>query len=999
MKRFYSLLLSLFSFWLTAVHAQEPIFRNYTVQDYHAQTQNWDVLQMPDGRMAFANNIGMLIYDGDKWSLYPIRNYSVVRALCCDGKAGRIYAGATAEFGYYALNKSTLRLEYHSLSDRLTGTDKQFGEIWNICQPDNGRNGGSVYFQSKSHLFIYTPGGKLRTLRGDGRIEAIGVYRNKVVVATHRSISIVENGRLRRLPGTEMDKLTVVRSLAEYRGRLLIATQQKGLLCYDGHSLRPFDTALQPMLIDAQIFSLDVSGDIVAVGTVRHGLVAKNCRTGDVQNLSVANGLQDNTVLSLFIGKSGDIWMGLDNGIAVAVTSIPFRNLVSRKYNIGSGYTAFANGQTLYLGTNQGLYIRQLPIQQQMNQPAPMPVKGIASQVWNITNVGGSVMCCSDRGLFHVNGISAQMIDGVDGAWNVFALKSRPGYIIALDYLGACLLHKEGTAAPRFVRRLKMSVPASGNAYEDGDGNIWMSNWLQGIYRMKLSDDMTRIDVVQTFNAGNGLVISENNLLCKIDGRIYVSSVNGFYRYDREKKLLVHDSRLSKVFNTYGTALQLKQVDGGDIWAQKPGYLALARRHAGGYQVDSLSYRILCADMKMGIGDISQLDRQNTIINGNTGFFIASNRVQRKVRQYRPLIKRIISTNYGDSTIYQTLMATDSMPSIKIPHSLNSFRIEYVQPEYRSDNAISYQCKLENYDTQWTYTKSTSKEYTQLSRGTYVFRVRAYNLLDGTVKETAVKITVLPAWYETVWAWMAWLMLATGALYLFIKWLARRAERQLRNERIENERRMKEQQTRFEVERTKRQVQMAEAKADQLQAELKHKASELASSTMNLIQQNDMLLQFDDDMRDLSEAVRRDERKTTLTQKVQNIRQMLQSHLNDDKGWEQFEENFNIVYDDFMVNLMREFPNLKKADRKLCAYLKMGLSSKEMASLLNMPVRSIETARYRLRKKLNLEQGDNLSSFIQKFGNGEKNKRDEGDNDGENEENEGDNGGGNVKTD
>ena len=69
-----------------------------------------------------------------------------------------------------------------------------------------------------------------------------------------------------------------------------------------------------------------------------------------------------------------------------------------------------------------------------------------------------------------------------------------------------------------------------------------------------------------------------------------------------------------------------------------------------------------------------------------------------------------------------------------------------------------------------------------------------------------------------------------------------------------------------------------------------------------------------------------------------------------------------------MVKLTGAFPLLKKSDRKLCAYLKMGLSSKEMASLLNMSVRSIETARYRLRKKLGLEQGDNLTDFIQKFG-------------------------------
>ena len=74
-----------------------------------------------------------------------------------------------------------------------------------------------------------------------------------------------------------------------------------------------------------------------------------------------------------------------------------------------------------------------------------------------------------------------------------------------------------------------------------------------------------------------------------------------------------------------------------------------------------------------------------------------------------------------------------------------------------------------------------------------------------------------------------------------------------------------------------------------------------------------------------------------------------------------------MVYDDFMKKLTEQYTNLKTSDRKLCAYLRMGLSSKEMASLLNMSVRSIETARYRLRKKLNLESGENLTDFIQNF--------------------------------
>lgn len=967
MKKLSLLLLLSLLLPLLGVRAQEPLFRNYSVQQYRAQTQNWDIIQLPGGSMAFANNGGVMIYDGNSWSLYPIANYTTVRALCYDRETHRIYAGATAELGYYSLNTDNYQLEYHSLTDKLHAADRQFGEIWNIYKYVDERKQTCVLFQSKSHIFIYTSAGTMKTIKTDGRIEAMGIYNNKVVVATRQSICLVEHGKLRPLAGMELDGRTVVRSLVTFHGRLLVATQQKGLFVYNGKTMTPFDLSLQPSLIDAQIFSMEVSGDLIAIGTVRRGLFLKDCKTGVVQNLSVNNGLQNNTVLSLFIDNSGNIWMGLDNGLSCAVMSLPFRNLVSRQYDIGTGYVAYANGFNLYLGTNQGLFVRQLPLTQAIPQPRPVPVAGIMSQVWHISNVLGDVLCCSDRGLFCISGTTARQIEGVDGSWCAIPLKKHPGYVLATDYLGACLLRKEG-ATLHFVRRLKVKATTGGNIFEDNDGSIWMSNWLQGIYRMTLSKDMTSLDVVQRFDKSNGLLVNENNLVCKVAGRLYISSVDGFYYYDSRLKRLVHDDHLSHIFNTYGSSLQLVEVGNGDLWAQKSGYLALAHKHRSGYVVDSISYRILDADMKMGIGSLSPLDSQQTLINGNTGFFLASNNVKRNKQTYDLFIRRIISTNRGDTTIYQSFTTANNVPELKIHHSLNSIRIEYVQPEYRSENGVSYECMLVNYDKQWTTTNTPSKEYTQLDKGTYVFRVRSFNLLDGTTKEASIKLVILPAWYESWWAWIIYILICSLGLFLFVRWLKLRAERQLRAERIENDRQMSEQLTRLEVERTKRRMEMAEAKSDQLQAELKHKASELASSTMNLIQHNDMLLQLDDDMRDLSEAVRRDEKKSALTQKVQNIRSLLQSQLNDDEGWAQFEENFNVVYDDFMVNLMREYPNLKKADRKLCAYLKMGLSSKEMASLLNMSVRSIETARYRLRKKLNLDQGDNLTNFIQTFG-------------------------------
>lgn len=118
-------------------------------------------------------------------------------------------------------------------------------------------------------------------------------------------------------------------------------------------------------------------------------------------------------------------------------------------------------------------------------------------------------------------------------------------------------------------------------------------------------------------------------------------------------------------------------------------------------------------------------------------------------------------------------------------------------------------------------------------------------------------------------------------------------------------------------------------------------------------------------MQELYDSVGQNESKAVQKQKISKIRHDIKLNMEDDENWERFQDNFNIVYDNFLGMLVTRFPTLKKNDLKLCAYLKMGLSSKEIASLLNTNLRSVETARYRLRKKLGLDGGENLTGFLQ----------------------------------
>ena len=86
--------------------------------------------------------------------------------------------------------------------------------------------------------------------------------------------------------------------------------------------------------------------------------------------------------------------------------------------------------------------------------------------------------------------------------------------------------------------------------------------------------------------------------------------------------------------------------------------------------------------------------------------------------------------------------------------------------------------------------------------------------------------------------------------------------------------------------------------------------------------------------------------------------------LNPKEDWEKFERYFDEVQGDFISRLKEKHPQLSPKDLKLCAYLRMNLSSKEIASLLNITPRGVEIHRYRLRKKLNLSRETNLVEFL-----------------------------------
>ena len=161
----------------------------------------------------------------------------------------------------------------------------------------------------------------------------------------------------------------------------------------------------------------------------------------------------------------------------------------------------------------------------------------------------------------------------------------------------------------------------------------------------------------------------------------------------------------------------------------------------------------------------------------------------------------------------------------------------------------------------------------------------------------------------------------------------------------------------------------AEREREQAEENLRLKSNQLTSSAMELIQKNEMLHEIEEQMSELLVCVRQEESSRMVTQKIASIRNDISKNLDAEDYWQRFENNLDVMYTGFMHELHQHYPDMKPTELRLCACLRMGLSSKEIATLMNTTLRSVESTRYRLRKRLGLADGENLAAFINNIGN------------------------------
>ena len=304
MKKPVFLMLALVSCWLAAIGAGFVPVRNFGRDTYAGGSQNWAAIQDSIGRVYVGNRDGMLSFDGERWRIAHLSNYTTVRSMNFDKESGRIYAGGSEEFGFFEPDSVSGALRYISLLPAFGDRHPAFSEIWNIFMRE-----GKVWFQSDYHLFCYD-GTRIVTYPAQGRISKSAFIGGNILVALEDgTLTRLHNGSFSPLPGTEGlegKKIMAILPLGD-RGEILIATSVDGLYVYDGKAVVPLESDISEFLKDNQVFCAAANGNDYVFGTVNRGAVVKNFATGATHYINKESGMQNNTVLNASFDKSGNL--------------------------------------------------------------------------------------------------------------------------------------------------------------------------------------------------------------------------------------------------------------------------------------------------------------------------------------------------------------------------------------------------------------------------------------------------------------------------------------------------------------------------------------------------------------------------------------------------------------------------------------------------------------------------------------------------------------------
>ena len=915
----------------TLIQSQEiPPINIFTPQDYGAEDQNWSITQNDRNFIYVANNIGLLEYNGASWKLYKSPNDIILRSVKSVGNL--IYTGGYMDFGYWQRNEFG-ELFYTSLSKENDVIIHEDEEFWGIIEVEN-----YILFQSFESIFIYnTNDNSFRIIESKDRINKVFEV-NDVVYFQKRGEGIFkfENGKESVfLSSGEINNLEVV-NMFSYEDDLLLITKENGFYKVDGDDLFKWSINADNVILNESIYSsARLKDGSFVLGTISNGIINIDANGDILFTINQEIGLSNNTVLSINEDTYGNAWLGLDNGINVINFNSPYRVYKDKLGILGTVYVSEKIGTTLYLGTNQGLFYKDLNTNEGFTF-----INGTNGQVWGLELIDNVLFCGHDKGTFVITNNRANLVSDEMGTWNMKPIKNQPNLIITGNYRGLHVLEKTERG---WEKRNKIQGFDISSRYLEfiSPSEILVSHEYKGVYKLTLDDDFR--NVVKSNQISN-LMGSKSGIARYNDNLLYCNQ-DGVFTYMSETSTLIRDSLFSSILSEdkYLSGKLIYNTDEKRLWGFPKNDIVYIEpgKLSDKPEIEVVPIPSEIRKGKPGYDNILYLDNKRYLIGTTEGYLIID------LDKFKEEKKEIFlnGVTYNSAQDKSVPLAINASPSLKTNE--NRIHFKYSVTNYNALSSTKFQYRLLGMYDQWSnWSNMPGVVFENLPHGDFTFETRAST--DGNLSENIEKynFSIEKPWYLKPLAIILYTILALVTVYLVHFFNKRYYKRQ-------KEELLRKKARELELEQSENQRQLIQFKNKNLKLDIENKNRELGIATMNLVKRNELLNNIKEELT-----------RSKSSDDIKNVIKVINSSLNSTGDWKLFEEAFNNVDKDFMKKIKSLHPAITPNDLRLCAYLRLNLSSKEIAPLLNISHKSVEVKRYRLRKKIGLEHDQSLSNYI-----------------------------------
>jgi AraC family chitin signaling transcriptional activator len=907
-----------------AISQELPALNNYEPSLYGAGNQNWMVSESEDHFIYVANNKGLLEYDGSHWTLYKTPNESIMRSVKAQGD--RVYTGCYMDFGYW-LRDDTGQLNYTSIvkdSDFKLQEDEQF---WNIIVKND-----YVLFQSLSRIYSYDiETGSITQIAEQTEINKFfqvgdSYFYHVLGVGLYQIVN--KKPQLKGFSDFFIEETVVL--MFEHETKVYLITQDANIYIYKNGSVTLVGSSDFHKKVTVYSAAL-LTNNVLLLGTIANGVISMNLDGTVNYSLNQADGLINNTCLSIYEDSAKNVWLALDNGISSINIDSPYKIYSDKNGNLGTVYASYQKDDILYIGTNQGLFYKK-----HLDENFIF-VDGTQGQVWSVNELNGTVFCTHHLGVFILNGTTAQKLDDTIGTWQLQMLPNHSDMILAGTYKGLQVLSKLN-GQWQFRNKIDGFKISSKDviAYKDF---IYVNHEYKGVFKITLDKEFKKLEKLEKLEKlGKGI----GSDIIEFSDKLFFSKRDGIYVKLSSSDEFIKDPDLSKLVSheqyTSGTLIK----NDGYLWLFNNSNVHKINIEDinGSYNLESIPLSYELRKEKIGYENLTKVGPKKYLIGTSYGY-TTINQNYEDTKAHNVYINNVY---HFDKNITTNLSLNN--PS-QIPFQNNNLQIDYSSRLYQTLSTVEFQYRLLGQNEEWSqWSQINNTKFENLSYGDYTFEVRSKVNAIVSDNVDSVGFTIARPGYLTNFAigiYIVLLVFIIMALNGFYIWYFKKQKKSA----------LQKQQKELELKNLTNEKNLVELRNAKLRSDIEHRNKELAISTMAMIKKNETLSELKDELDNLPK-----------TPESKSLKKMLDKNLNSKQDWLTFEEAFNNADKDFFKKIKELHPSLSSGDLRLCVYLRLNLSSKEIAPLLNISPRSVEIKRYRLRKKLALSRDDSLTSYI-----------------------------------